>query len=76
VAELHRLHDALAHERRAEAGAESEEEHLAALVAPEGLHSRVIHDLRRHAERRFEIEAGPTLAEIDRVGDNTAAVDG
>ena len=55
-------------ERRAEARAEAEEEHLAALEAAERLHGRVVDDLRRLAEGLLEVEAGPARAEVDGLG--------
>src|SRR5579863_3277316 len=42
VAELHRLEDAVDDHGRAEAGAEAEEQHAAALIAPERLHGGVV----------------------------------
>jgi hypothetical protein len=64
VAELQRHCLPVDDERRAEAGAEPEEEHLAVLVLAERLHDRVVHDLRRLAERLLEVEPDPALAEV------------
>src|SRR5881296_3488256 len=50
VAQLHRLHDALDDEGRAQAGPQAEEEHLSALVAAQRLHRRIIVDLDRASE--------------------------
>ena len=59
MAELHRLQDPVHDHRRAEAGAEPEEQHPPALVAAERLHRRVVHDLGRLPERGLEVEADP-----------------
>src|SRR5262249_1123260 len=75
VAELHRRDDAVQDHRRAEAGAEPEEEHASAVVAPERLHRRVVDQLRRLAERLLEVESLPALAEIDRLAGNLAVDD-
>src|SRR5438132_2630997 len=72
--ELHRLHDSGADERRAETRAESEEEHRPALVASERLHRGVVDDPRRRLERALEVEADPSIPEVDGVDDNAAAV--
>ena len=69
--ELHRRDDPVDDERRAEAGAESEEEHLAAFVASERLHRRVVDHLRRLAERCLEVEPDPARPEIHRLGHDT-----
>ena len=50
-----------------ESGAESEEEHAAALVAAERLHGGVVDHLHRAAEGGGEIEADPTGPEIVRI---------
>ena len=70
VPQLHRRDDAVEDHRRAEPGAEPEEEHAPALVAAERLHGRVVDDLRRLAEGRLEVEPDPALAEVDRLADD------
>src|SRR6185312_11886477 len=45
--ELHRLDDAVDDERGAEPRPEPQEEHLAAFVAAQGLHRRIVDDLDR-----------------------------
>src|SRR5690349_12500220 len=74
VAELERLDHAVGDQRRAEAGAEPQEEHPSALVASDRLHDGVVDDLGRLAERRLEVEPDPALAEVHRLGDHLAAV--
>jgi hypothetical protein len=74
VRELKRLDDNAVHECRAEAGAEPEKQHPAALVAAERLHRGVVHDLRRLAERVFEVEPDPPGAQVHRLGGHSAAV--
>src|SRR5271168_4568796 len=68
MAELHRLDDAIHDHRRPQPGPQAEKEHPAALIAAEGLHRRVIHDLHRPLERRLEVEADPARAEVVRFG--------
>jgi hypothetical protein len=65
--QLHRLQHAVGDHRRTEAGAESEEQHLAALIAADRLHQRVVDDPGRPAERLLEIEAAPAGTEIVRL---------
>src|SRR6202023_220325 len=45
VTELHGLHDAVDNHGRSKPGSEPQKEHLAALAAPQGLHSGVVNDL-------------------------------
>jgi hypothetical protein len=73
VRELKRLDDNAVHECRAEAAAEPEKQHHAALVAAERLHRGVVH-LRRLAERVFEVEPDPPGAQVHRLGGHSAAV--
>src|SRR6185437_644974 len=73
VAELHRQDDTVRDQRRAEAGAEPEEEHPSTLVAADRLHDGIVDEPRRHAEDAFVVEADPALAEVDRLGDGLAA---
>jgi hypothetical protein len=63
-------------ERRPEAGAEPEEEHLAVLVFAECLHDRVVHDLRRLPERLLEVEADPALAEVHGLANDLSVTHG
>src|SRR5262245_41824743 len=72
VTEFHWLDDAVYDHRRSKAGSKADKEHLAALVAAQGLHGCVIDDLYRTAERCCEIEPDPSAAEIVRFGDRTA----
>ena len=73
--ELQRLSDAVGDHRRAEARAEADEQHPAAVVTPERLHDRVVHDLRRTAERAPEVEVDPALAEIGGLQDGPVVAD-
>ena len=70
VAELHRGHDVVEDESRSQTRPEPEKQHPPAVVASEGLHRRVVEDLRRLAERRLEVEPDPTGAEVHRLGDD------
>ena len=71
--ELERLDDVVGDQRRAEPGAEPEEEHPAALVAADRLHGCVVDDPRRLAERALVVEADPARPQVDRLGDQLAA---
>src|SRR4051794_3327520 len=73
VPELHRFHDAFHDHRRAEPGAEAEEEHPPSLVAAEGLHGGVVDDLRRFAEPLLEVEAGPAGRQVDGIANDAPA---
>ena len=50
--------------RGTETGSEAQEEHLAALVAPEGLHRGIVHDFYRTLERGFKVEPYPPASEV------------
>lgn len=65
--ELEREHGPIAHDRASETGAQSEEEHLSALVAAKRLHRGVVDHAYRAAERPLEVEPDPTLAEVPRL---------
>ena len=45
MAQLHGIYDAIYNQGRSEAGSQAQKEHLAALVASQRLHDRVIDDL-------------------------------
>src|SRR5438552_7402475 len=59
-------------ERRAKAGAETEEKHPAAFVAPQCLHGGVIDDLGRLAEAAREVELHPARSKVVRLLDRVA----
>ena len=69
MAKLHRFDDAIHNQRRAEAGAQPQEEHLAALIAAQRLHGRVINDLDGTAKCAFKIKSDPPGRQVMRVGD-------
>src|SRR5262249_50904233 len=58
--QLHRFDDAVDNHGGAQAGAQSQEEHLASLVAPQGLHGGIIDNLDRTTKGGLEIESDPT----------------
>ena len=58
-----------------EAGAQAEEQELAALVAADRLQRRIVDDLDRAIERRCEIKSDPALAKIVRFRDRPVAHD-
>src|SRR5262249_37090490 len=60
MSHLERGDDVLADERRAEAGAESHEQHRPAAVAPDRLHHGVVDEPHRLAEGAAEIEPDPS----------------
>ena len=68
MAELHGLDDAIHNQGRTEACAQPQEEHLAALVAAQGLHGRVVDDLDGTAECAFKIKSDPPGRQVMRVG--------
>ena len=68
LAELERDDHVLRDQRRADAGAEAEEEHPAAFVAAERLHRGVVDDAHRAIECGREIEADPPRTEVARLG--------
>ena len=67
--------DVIDDERRAQAGAEAEEEHSAALVSAQRLHGGVVDDAHRLAEAGLQVEAEPAGAEVDRLLGDLAADD-
>ena len=75
VGELQGVGEAVADECGAEAGAQAEEEHAAAVVASERLHDRVVHDLRRSAERALEVEVDPAFAKVGGLQNRPVAPD-
>src|SRR5258708_11019366 len=64
VRKFHWLEKTVHDHRGAESRAKTEEEHVAAFVAPEGLHGGVVDDFHREAEGFSEIDRHPDLAEI------------
>ena len=67
MAKLHGLHDAVHDHGGTEAGPQPQEQHLATLVAPEGLHHGIIHDLYRTLECCFKVISPPPASEVPRV---------
>src|SRR6516162_5702030 len=63
-AKLQWLDDAIHDHGGAEARAQSHEQHLASLVAAEGLHGRVVDDLHGMGERSGEIKPHPSPTKI------------
>ena len=76
VGQFQRHDGACVHERGAESRAEAEEQHAAPVVAAEGLHGGVVHDLDRHAEGRIPVELNPSRAEVPGFLNDLAANDG
>jgi len=70
VAQLHGRDHAIDDERGAQAGAQPQKEHAAALVAAECLHGRVVDHLDRLSKRRPEVKPDPASAQIDRFHQN------
>ena len=66
MAQFHRLDDAVDDHGGAKAGSQTEEQHLAALVAPQRLHGGVVDDLDRTLEGGCEIEPDPARCEVMR----------
>src|SRR5262249_50283452 len=57
----------------AQAGAQAQEEHLASLVAPQGLHGGIVDDLDGTTKRGLKIESYPTRSQVVRLGNRPAA---
>ncbi len=64
VRKLHWLGNVLDDHRRPEPGSEPEKQHTSVVVTANGLHQRVVDDLRRSAKTRGEIKAHPAFAEV------------
>ena len=64
MAKLHGFHDAVHDHGGTETGPQTKEKHLAALVAPEGLHRGIVHDLYRTLERGFKVKPHPPASEV------------
>jgi len=75
VAQFHWLHYAVHNQGRTEARAQTEEKHLASLVAPQGLHGRIVDDSNRTAESSFKIKPDPSGRQVMRIGDRTVLHD-
>ena len=71
--EFHRDEHAVANHRRPHSGAESEEEHVPAFVAPERLHRGIVDHANRATERLLEIKSDPTSAQIPRLEPRTVS---
>jgi len=69
MAQFHWLQNAIHNQSRTEACAQTQEEHLAALIASQGLHRRIINDLNRTPERGSKIKANPPRCQVMRLGD-------
>src|SRR5262249_32370888 len=67
MAKLHGCHDAVHDHSGTEPGPQPQEQHLATMVAPEGLHHSIIHDLDWTLECRFNIISPPPASEVIRV---------
>src|SRR5512146_1181004 len=76
VRELERNHGPVVDHRASQPGAESEEEHLAAVVAAECLHRGVVDHAHGTPEGPLEIEPDPTLAEVPRLSPRAILADG
>src|SRR5260370_40362040 len=63
VAQLHRRHDAVDDQGRAQAGSQAEKEHLAAAVAAQRLHRGIVDDLDRASEGGPIAKSDPAWAE-------------
>ena len=75
VAEFHWFQDAVHNQGRTETRAQTEEEHLAALVTSQGLHGRIVYDFDWTAEGGFEVKADPSSGQVMRVGNRPVLYD-
>src|SRR5262245_40613059 len=64
MAKLHGLHDAIRDHGGTEPGPQSQKQHLATLVAPEGLHHGIIYDLHWAPECSFKVISHPASPEV------------
>src|ERR1700760_1175070 len=64
MTKLHWLDDTFDDHRRAKAGAEPKKQHLAALIASQCLHCRVVDDFHGDTECAGEIKPDPAAAQI------------
>src|SRR5262245_25902528 len=64
MAQLHRLNDAVQNHGGTQTRSQAQEQHLAALVAPQSLHGRIIDQLDRAPERCSIVEPHPTRGEV------------
>ena len=71
VAQLHRLHDAVDDQGRAQAGSQAEKEHLASPVTAQRLHRGIVDDLDRASEGGSIVESDPARAEVTRLHHRT-----
>src|SRR5215470_14375164 len=67
MAKLHGFYDAVHDHGGTEAGPQPQEQHLSTLIAPEGLHRGIIHDLDWTLKRSFKVIAHPPASEVPRV---------
>src|SRR5262245_21072963 len=73
MADFHGLRYAMRHDRSSHAGSESEEEHPATFIAPQGLHRSVIDYPHWASECLLEVETDPATAQVRRVADRPSA---
>src|SRR5262245_15534486 len=66
MAQFHRLDDAIQNHGGTQTRAQAKEKHLAALVAPQSLHGRIIDDLDWAPECSSVVEPDPTRSEVMR----------
>src|SRR5258705_3252658 len=74
--EFHGLKKTVDDHGGAEAGAEAEEEHVAAFVAAKGLHGGIVDDFHREAKGFGEVERHPAAAKIVGFPERAAVDDG
>jgi hypothetical protein len=76
MGQLQGLEGAIDDHGRAQAGAQSQKEHVPAAVAAQGLHGGVVHHLGGFSKGAFEIEFDPALGEVVGLGDGLAIAGG
>ena len=72
MAEFHGFYDAIENQGGSEAGPQAQKKHLAAFIASQSLHGRVIDDLDRAPECLFKIKSDPSGAQVMRLRDRAA----
>ncbi len=66
MTQFHWLDDAIHNHRGSETGTQAQEKQLAALIASQGLHGRIIYELQRTSERLFKVKSEPPGREVMR----------
>src|SRR5215510_1492535 len=75
MAHFQRFHNSVENQRGSQPSSKAEEEHLAAFIAPQRLHGRIINDLHWMSERSLKVETHPARSQVTRFGNWLAQQD-